>query len=139
MGGLLTQYAGWRWCLNVSAVIALVALVGGVVLLPQLHSSARPRVDLPGALTVSLGLMSLVYGFGVAGTAGWSSARVVATIVGGAVLLVGFVLLQRRTATPLLPLRVVRDRDRGGALLTLFVVAAGMFATTLIVSGWVGC
>jgi len=131
VGGLLTQYAGWRWCLNISAAIALVAVVGAVVLLPAPHNSARPRVDLPGALTVSLGLMSLVYGFGVAATAGWSSPRVVATIAGGVVLLVGFVLLQRRAANPLLPLRVVRDRDRGGALLTLFIVAAGMFATTL--------
>ena len=133
LGGLLTEYASWRWCLYVNLVIAALALLG-VGKLHEAARSGRPRLDLPGAVTAVVGLVALVYGLANAETHSWGSASTVVPIVAGVVVLVAFVLIERRSAHALLPLRVVLDRNRGGAYLTIAIAGIGMFGIFLFLT-----
>jgi len=131
LGGLLTEYLDWRWCLYVNIPIAIVAAVGAQMLLREVWSTARRRLDVRGAALVSLGLVSVVYGCSEAESHGWSSARVVSLLVLGAVLIASFVVVESRVSQPLLPLRVVLDRTRGSAYLAVGLSVIGMFGTFL--------
>ncbi|WP_371934677.1 MFS transporter [Streptomyces sp. KL118A] len=134
LGGVLTEYLDWRWCLYVNLAFALIAMVGGARLL---HSGAppdRPKLDVPGTLLVSAGLFCIVYGFSNAETHAWSDAMTWGFLVVGAVLLVVFAWWQTRAAHPLLPLRVVLDRDRGASFLAMFISGAGMFGVFLFLT-----
>jgi EmrB/QacA subfamily drug resistance transporter len=134
LGGFLTEYANWRWTLFVNLVFAVVAFIGGWFLLDHSKSAARAKLDVPGTLVASVGLFALVYGFSHAETAGWSDALTIAFLVVAGVLLTSFVVIQRRVKNPLLPLRIVLDRNRGGAYLSMFAAAAGMFAVFLFLT-----
>jgi len=134
LGGVLTEYASWRWCLYINLFIAALALIGSVVALHAGERPARPHLDVPGVLTSVLGLVGVVYGLGKAATAGWTSAQTLVPLIAGAVLLVAFVVIERRVPNPLLPLRVVTDRTRGGSFLTLAISAVGMFALFLFLT-----
>ena len=134
LGGILTEYASWRWTMYVNLFFAAVALVGGVVFLARHASTHRPRLDVPGTVLVSAGLFALVYGFSRAESDGWSDSLTVGFLAAAVVLLVAFVVLETRAAHPLLPLRVVLDRSRGGAYLAMFISAAGMFAVFLFLT-----
>lgn len=129
LGGVLTTYASWRWTLFVNPVIAVIAFIGGVVLLQNSRSEHRPRLDLPGVVTVSSGLFALVYGFAHADTSGWQDPITMGYLIGGVALLAAFLAIEARVAYPLLPLRVVRDRDRGGSYLAIFAAVAAMYGT----------
>jgi predicted MFS family arabinose efflux permease len=118
----------------VNLVFAVLAFVGGSVLLQHRVAKTRAPLDIPGAVLVSGGLFGIVYGFAHADTAGWSSPVTIGFLVAGAVLLAGFVLSQLRSANPLLPLRVVLDRNRGGAYLAIFTVGVGMFGVFLFLT-----
>ena len=131
LGGLLTEYLDWRWCLYVNIPIAIVAAVGAQVLLREARSTARRRLDVRGAALVSLGLVSVVYGCSEAESHGWSSAKVVSLLVLGAVLIAGFVAVESRISQPLLPLRVVLDRTRASACLAVGLSVIGMFGAFL--------
>jgi EmrB/QacA subfamily drug resistance transporter len=134
LGGALTEYASWRWCLYVNLVIAAVALVGAAVALQEGERPARPHLDLPGVFTSVLGLVGVVYGLAEAETAGWDSPSTLVPLVAGVLLLIAFVVVERRVAHPLLPLRVVLDRSRGGAYLTVAVAGIGMFGLFLFLT-----
>ena len=134
LGGTLTEYVDWRWCMYVNAVFAVVAFVGAALLLPAFPRRERPHLDILGTVAGSAGLFCIVYGFATAETDGWASATVLGFLVGGVALLVTFVLLQRTVRAPLLPLRVVLDRNRGGAYLAILVLASGMFAVSLFLT-----
>ncbi|WP_153349069.1 MFS transporter [Nocardia aurantia] len=134
LGGVLTEYLSWRWCMFVNVVFALVALVGAAAVLPRLTRAARPRFDMPGTATVTLGLVAIVYGFARVETAGWSDVVVLGSFAGGVALVTLFVLVQRRVTHPLLPLPVVLDRDRGGALLALGLTSVGLFGLFLFLT-----
>jgi len=134
LGGALTELLDWRWCLYVSVAFALPAAIAGTRLLQHVPSPARPRLDVRGALSASAGLFALVFGLARAETDGWSDGVTVAALVAGAVLLVGFVALQRRTEQPLLPLRVVADRDRGASFLAIGIASAGLFGLFLFLT-----
>ena len=134
LGGALTEYASWRWCLYVNLVIAAAALVGAAVALQQGDRPDRPHLDLPGVASSVLGLVGVVYGLAEAETKGWHSTNTLVPLVAGAALLVTFVLIERRVASPLLPLRVVLDRNRGGAYLTVAVAGVGMFGLFLFLT-----
>jgi EmrB/QacA subfamily drug resistance transporter len=134
LGGFLTEYATWRWTLYVNLAFAVIAFVGGFVLLPHSRSVTRPKLDLPGTVVVSAGLFALVYGFSHAETDGWANGVTVGFLVASGVLLGAFVVLQQRIAHPLLPLRVVLDRNRGGSYLAMFAASAGMFAVFLFLT-----
>jgi hypothetical protein len=124
--------------LYVNVAIAVVALAGGVTLLRHAVPPQRPKLDLIGTVLAAGGMFSLVYGFSNAsmasGSAGWTQPATLGTLIGGAVLLVAFVLAERRVAHPLLPLRVVMDRDRGGAYTAMFLSAIGMFGVFLFLT-----
>jgi EmrB/QacA subfamily drug resistance transporter len=133
-GGVLTQYASWRWCLLINVPIALLAAVAASRVISETRESGKTSYDIPGALLATAGVVSLVYGFTKAVTDGWSSTPTLSLISVGLFLLVVFVALEARTTYPLLPLRVVLDRNRGGSYLAGLLLIVGMFAMFLFVS-----
>ena len=138
LGGVLTEYLDWRWCMFVNIVFAVVAFVGSSILLRnQKAEGPRPKLDLPGTVTASAGLFALVYGFANAESDSWSSVSVWGFLTAGVVLLGVFVWLQQRVSHPLLPLRVLLDRNRGGSYLAMFLLAIGMFAIFLFLTFYV--
>jgi predicted MFS family arabinose efflux permease len=134
LGGVLTGYLSWRWTMYVNVAIAGVALVGALLLLPRSTRTSRPSFDVPGTLLASSGLFAVVYGLSDAETYGWTSPRCWALLVVGLVLLAAFTWWQGRAAQPLLPLRVLRDRLRGGAFASILLVGGGMFAIFLFLT-----
>jgi len=134
LGGALTELLDWRWCLYVSIAFAVPAAIAGTRLLHHVPAPARPRLDLPGTLTASSGLFALVFGLARAESDGWDDPVTIAFLIGSAVLLAAFVALQRRVAHPLLPLRVVADRDRGASFLAIGTASAGIFGIFLFLT-----
>jgi EmrB/QacA subfamily drug resistance transporter len=134
LGGILVQYLSWRWCMFVNVGFAATALLGAIVVLPADTGSSRPALDVAGIALVSAGLFALVFGLSHASTAGWANATTLAFAAAGAVLLAGFTYRQTRASSPVLPLRVVLDRNRGAAYLAIFMIALGQFAMLLFVT-----
>ncbi|NMN95925.1 MFS transporter [Antrihabitans stalactiti] len=134
LGGMLTEWASWRWAMYVNLIFAAVAIVGASLLLAKHVSGNRPKLDLPGTFTVTGALFSIVYGFSQAESQGWGDYSTIGWLTVGVVLLAVFVTIQRRVANPLLPLRIVLDRTRGASYLAVFVVGAGMFAVFLFLT-----
>jgi EmrB/QacA subfamily drug resistance transporter len=134
LGGVLTEYLSWRWCLYVNLIFAGIAAVGALVLLPRQPATAKPRLDLPGAVLVSAGMFCIVYGFSNAAAHGWHAASSWGFLAAGGILLVLFGWRQARAPQPLLPPRVVADRNRGGAYLTMLIASAGMFGIFLFLT-----
>jgi EmrB/QacA subfamily drug resistance transporter len=134
LGGLLTQYLAWRWCLYVNAPIAMIAALGGWFALSDTPARARPRFDFPGVLLATAGLASLVYGCTRAVTDGWGSSGVEGLLVSSAAALALLVYWETRASSPLLPLRVVLDRNRGGAYAAVALGIAGMFGAFLFLT-----
>jgi EmrB/QacA subfamily drug resistance transporter len=134
LGGVLTEAVSWRWCLFVNLPVAAVALAGGWVFLPAVAARRDARFDLPGVLTVTAGLVALVYGFSQAAAHGWASAEVVASLAAGAVLIAAFGVIESRAASPILPLRILADRNRGGSYLTVALSVIGMYGLFLLLS-----
>ncbi|MBH5337159.1 MFS transporter [Streptomyces pactum] len=135
LGGVLTEYLDWRWCLYVNVFIAAVAAAGRYVLPADTPAGRdRARLDIPGVLLAVCALVAVVYGCSEAEAEGWDSPAVVGPLVAGGVLLTVFVLVERRVAHPLLPLRVVLDRTRGSAYLAVAVATVGMFGMFLFLT-----
>jgi Major Facilitator Superfamily len=118
----------------VNLIFAGLAFIGGWLLLARQPSPVKPRLDIPGALLVSSAVFFLVYGFSNAATHSWRTASTYGFLAAGVVLLVAFALWQGRAAHPLLPPRVVLDRNRGGAYLSMFIGSAGLFGTFLFLT-----
>jgi EmrB/QacA subfamily drug resistance transporter len=134
LGGILTEYLDWRSTLFVNLVFAIPAAIAAVVLLVNERPAVRPKLDVPGAVTAVGGLFALVYGLASAETSGWSAMITILALAAGVVLLIAFVAIQRRSEHPLLPLRVVLDRDRGGSLVSMGVTGAGVFGVFLFLT-----
>ena len=134
LGGVLVQYLGWRWCLYVNVPIVLVAAAGGWLVLPRPAPADRERLDVPGALLASGGLLALVFACSRAVASGWTSAQVLALLTAAAALLGSFVLLESRVHQPLLPLRIVADRNRAGVYLSVALAVAGMLGLFLFLT-----
>jgi EmrB/QacA subfamily drug resistance transporter len=134
LGGVLTEYLSWRWSLYVNLAFAIPAAIGALALLHNQAHAATARIDLPGTLTASGGLFALVYGFSNAETHSWGAASTIAFLAAGVALLAAFVAIQRRAEHPLLPLRVVLDRNRGGSYLAVGIIGAGMFGVFLFLT-----
>jgi EmrB/QacA subfamily drug resistance transporter len=134
LGGVLTQGLSWRWCLYVNLIIAAVAFVGGMAFLRDGDRPERVRPDIAGTVTVMLGLIGIVYGLSTAETHGWNDIQTIGPVIAGVVLVAVFVLIERRTKYPLLPLRVILDRVRGTAYLSLGISGIGMFAVFLFLT-----
>jgi EmrB/QacA subfamily drug resistance transporter len=134
LGGALTEYLSWRWTLYINLVFAGVAFIGGTILLERHPSLVKPKVDVPGVVLVSSGLFCLVYGFSNAATHSWHTPSTYGFLIVGVALLVVFAFWQGRAPNPLLPPRVVLDRNRGGAYLSMLIVFAGMFGVFLFLT-----
>ncbi len=136
LGGLLTQYLDWRWCLYVNVGLAVFALAGAVRFLPA--SERRPAVlDWPGVLTVVAGLVGIVYGCSEAYSRGWSDPLTLGFLITGAALLGVFVWIERRSDNALLPLRILADRPRGTANLMMLIAGIGTFAIFLFLAYYI--
>jgi EmrB/QacA subfamily drug resistance transporter len=134
LGGALTEYLSWRWTLYINLVFAGVAFVGGMLLLQRHPSPVKPKLDIPGVVMVSGALFCLVYGFSNAATHDWSTPSTYGFLIAGVALLIAFAFWQGRAPNPLLPPRVVLDRNRGGAYLSMLIAASGMFGTFLFLT-----
>lgn len=134
LGGVLTDALDWRWTLYVNVVIALVAFAGGWILLSNHRDATNSKLDVPGTILVAAGLFGLVYGFSNAETHDWGSPLTWGFLIAGGILLVAFTWWQTRTAHPLLPLRILLDRDRAAAFLSVLISAAGMFGVFLFLT-----
>ncbi|MFE1316790.1 MFS transporter [Kitasatospora phosalacinea] len=135
LGGALTEYLNWRWTFYVNIPFAVVAIIGAVMVIREPAVGLnRNRLDIPGVLLVTLGLVSLVYGFTRAESDGWSDPVTIGLFVASAVLLAAFALVESRVKAPLLPLRVITDRNRGGVYLSLGMAVIGMFGLFLFLT-----
>jgi EmrB/QacA subfamily drug resistance transporter len=146
LGGVLTEYADWRWCFWVNLPVAIFAIAAAIPIVPESRAPGDTSYDIPGAVIVTLGLASFVYGFtlvaeksqenaqaGITDSA-WTDPRALLFILVGAALVAAFVVLETRTRNPLLPMRIVLDRNRGGAFLTSTLVGAGLLGAFFFLS-----
>lgn len=134
LGGMLTEWASWRWVMYVNVIFAGVALAGALLWLAKPVVTERPRIDIPGTVVVSAALFGIVYGFAHVESTSWTDPVALGSMIVGVVLLAVFVWLELRVAHPLLPLRVVLDRTRGGSFLAVFVTGMGMFSIFLFLT-----
>ncbi|WP_433217701.1 MFS transporter [Dactylosporangium sp. CS-047395] len=133
-GGVLTEYADWRWCLLVNIPIAVLAFVAAIPLVRESKASGDTRYDIPGAILATAGQVALVYGFTKAATDGWGSGVTIGWLASAVVLLGAFLYWESRTKHPLLPLRVLFDRDRGASYLVSILLGAGMLGMFLFMT-----
>jgi EmrB/QacA subfamily drug resistance transporter len=138
-GGLLVTYASWRWVLFVNVPIGIVVALVAPAVLPGTPRRRGSRFDLPGAITGTGGVAALVYGLTNAGTSPdgashWGDARVVAALVAGVVLLAMFAVIETRSRHALLPVRLLRNRDRVGAYLMMLAVGTAVFGVFFFVT-----
>jgi EmrB/QacA subfamily drug resistance transporter len=131
LGGTLTEYFSWRWCLGVNLPIAIIAALLALKYVHESKAQGDRSYDIPGVITASAGLFSLVYGFNRAATNGWGNTTTIALFIVAAILLAVFVLIEQKVSNPLLPLRIVTERNRGGSYLGSLVVGAGLFSMFL--------
>ncbi|GAA1699446.1 MFS transporter [Fodinicola feengrottensis] len=135
LGGLLTQFLNWRFTLYVNVGISAVALVGVAILVPrQAKITDRPTLDIPGALIASAGMFGIVYGFANVESHSWSDPNTWGFLAAGVLLLALFAWWQTRAKQPLLPLRVLLDRARGGSNLAIFIGGIGLFGAFLFLN-----
>ena len=131
LGGVLTEYTSWRWCLGVNTPIAIVAALLAIKFVRESKATGDNTYDMPGVITATAGLFSLTYGFNEAATKGWASATTISFLIAAVILLIIFVIIESKVKNPLMPLRVVTDRNRGGSYLGSLVVGAGLFSMFL--------
>src|SRR5689334_670674 len=113
LGGFLTEYLNWRWTFFVNVPFAIVAAAGAYFVIREPEGGRnRSPLDIPGVILSTLGLVALVYGFTRAESDGWGDSLTVSMFVASAVLLLAFVVVESRVKAPLLPLRVVSNRNR---------------------------
>ena len=131
LGGALTEYFSWRWCLGVNTPIAIFAAILAIKFVKESKAQGDNSYDIPGVFTATAGLFALTYGFHEAAISGWSDTLTIGFLTASVLLLGTFVLIEKRVKNPLMPLRVVTDRNRGGSYLGSLVVGAGLFSMFL--------
>ncbi|MFY8255115.1 MAG: MFS transporter, partial [Candidatus Planktophila sp.] len=131
LGGALTGYFSWRWTLGVNVPIAVAAGLLAIKFVKESKASGDHSYDIPGVITATTGLFALTYGFHEAATKGWSSSLTISFLVAALVLLVAFIFIEAKVANPMMPLRVVTERNRGGSYLGSLIVGAGLFSMFL--------
>ncbi|WP_412515322.1 DHA2 family efflux MFS transporter permease subunit [Actinomadura madurae] len=133
LGGVLTEHLSWHWTLYINVPLALFAGLAAVLVLPA-SPAHRARVDMVGAVLATAGLVALIYGSSTAIAHGWAAPVTLSALGAGIVLLTAFATVQTRIRHPLLPPRIVTDRNRGGAYLAFVLVMIGMSGMFLLVS-----
>lgn len=134
LGGVLTSYVSWRWCMFVNVAFGALALFGAMTLMTNNTNPDKPRLDLLGTALATTGLFGIVFGAAKAETHGWGAAISLIALIAGAVLLLAFLTSQRRATYPLMPLHVVGDRNRGSGLLVLLLATAAIFSMFLLLT-----
>jgi EmrB/QacA subfamily drug resistance transporter len=134
LGGVLTQYLSWRYTLFVNLIFAAIAVAGALAYIRSSRPAAPPRMDWPGAVLACTGLFLIVFGFSHADTAGWTATLTLGSLVLGAVLLTAFVVAEQRSSHPLLPLRVILDRTRGGSYVAVGITGIALFGIFLFLT-----
>jgi EmrB/QacA subfamily drug resistance transporter len=134
LGGVLTQTLDWRYSMYVNLAFAIIAIAGALRLLHNEAPAVKPKLDMPGVLTVSAGLFSLVYGFSHAQTTSWTNQITVGFLLAGVLLLIAFVAVEARSRNPLLPLRVLADRNRAASLLSILIAGSAIFAVFMFLT-----
>jgi EmrB/QacA subfamily drug resistance transporter len=134
LGGTLTELASWRWTLLINAPIALLAAVAATRVVRESRVTVRAGYDVPGAAAVTAGLFLLVYGFTTAGSDGWGAPLTIGLLAGAVAALAAFVTIELRSPHPLLPIRVVLDRNRGGSFLASLLVGSALLGTFLFLT-----
>ena len=134
LGGVLTEYLSWRWTLYVNLVFAAIAVAGALAYMRSVRPAIRPRMDWPGAVLACVGLFLIVFGFSHAETAGWTATLTIGSLVLGVLVLAGFVFAERRSSHPLLPLRVILDRTRGGSYVAVGLSGIAIFGVFLFLT-----
>ncbi|WP_418957561.1 MFS transporter [Streptomyces tritici] len=135
LGGFLTEYLDWRWTFYVNIPFAVVAALGAYFVIREPAGGRnRSPLDIPGVVLSTLGLVTLVYGFTRAESHGWTDITTLGLFGGSVVLLGAFVLTEALVKSPLLPLRVLADRNRGGVYLSLGLAVIAMFGLFLFLT-----
>ena len=134
LGGVLTEYLDWRWCLFVNVPVAAATLVAGLRVLPTMPPQRGARLDVPGVVLVVTGLVAVVYGLSSAATRGWSAPVTLATVAAGVALIAGFLFVESAVAAPLLPLRILGDRNRGGAYAAIGLAVVALYGLFLLLT-----
>jgi len=133
-GGALTEFLSWRWTLLVNTPVAILVAIAAVPLLKESKADGDRHFDIPGALVATGGLALLVYGFTEASLHSWTAPLTLSLLAASVVLLAGFVWWEQRANNPMLPLRIVLDRNRGGSYLAFFLATLPMFAVFLFLT-----
>ncbi|MCX6429509.1 MAG: MFS transporter [Actinobacteria bacterium] len=131
LGGVLTQYANWRWCLGVNVPIAIIAAVLAVPYVHESKAAGDRSYDIPGVLTATAGLFSLVYAFTLAAKDGWTDGHTLLFFGLAAIFLTAFMIIEQKVGNPLLPFRIIAERNRAGSYLSSLFVGAGLFSMFL--------
>ena len=131
VGGTLTEFFSWRWCLGVNVPIAVIACVFATRFVHESKAEGEHTYDVPGVITATAGLFALTYGFNQAATSGWSDQHTLGFLGAALILLLIFIKIESKVANPLMPLRVITERNRGGSYLGSLVVGAGLFSMFL--------
>src|ERR1700754_3497639 len=134
LGGILTEYLSWRWCLYVNLLFAAIAVAGALMLLENHRAEGKAHLDVPGTVLATGGLFCLVYGLSHAQTTSWTNSLTLIMFAIAVVALIAFVAVERRTEHPLLPLSVVLDRNRGGSYIVVALAAIAIFAVFLFLT-----
>ncbi|NNN20627.1 MAG: MFS transporter [Acidimicrobiales bacterium] len=135
VGGVLTEYASWRWCLFVNTPVAILTAIAAILIVKESKAEGNTKYDVPGAVLATLGLVSLVYGFTVASTNGWGSTSTILYVFTALVLLAGFFYYESKVSTnPLLPMRIILDKNRGASYLVSLAAGIGMFGAFLFLT-----
>jgi EmrB/QacA subfamily drug resistance transporter len=134
LGGILTSYASWRWTLFVNLAFAAIAATGALLWLKNDKAADHDPLDLGGLTLVTGGLFSLVFGLSHAETTAWSNPYTIGFLILGVVLLASFAFFETRAKYPLLPLRIVLNRTRGGSMLAMLFASIGIFGVFLFLT-----
>ena len=134
LGGVLTEYLEWRWCLFVNVPIALVAILAGRRVLPRMPGVRGSRIDVPGIVLISAGLVVFVYGLSSAASRGWAAPATLACLTAGLALIGAFLAAEARVRVPLLPLPILLNRNRGGACLGIGLAVVAMYGLFLLLT-----
>lgn len=131
VGGVLTEYFSWRWCLGVNTPIAILAAFLAAKYVHESKADGDHTYDIPGVVTATAGLFALTYGFNEAARTGWTNSITLTFFATAIVLLIAFVVIESKVKNPLMPLRVLTERNRGGSYLGSLIVGAGLFSMFL--------
>lgn len=137
IGGLLIEVASWHWIFLVNLPIGLIALALAWRYVPESRNPQGRGIDIPGAITFSLGLFLLIFAIVRGNAEGWGSSLIVACFAGAAVLIAAFLTVQIRSPRAMFDLSLFRNRTFVGVSLAAFTLSAGMFALFLYITLWI--